>query len=68
MRNSPMFKIEIETTNAAFGEEPDEATLEVARILEKLVQSLRFNPLLATARSLYDHNGNRVGYARWEDD
>lgn len=54
----PMFKLEIETGNAAF-EGPNCAD-ELARILEKLAQQLRSEGF-SGSETLRDINGNRCG-------
>jgi len=52
-------KIEINTSNSAFGETPQEWRAEVTRILETVIDHLKdFN----YNKPLYDSNGNKVGY------
>ena len=51
-----MFRIELNTDNAAFGDEPE---YEVGRILRQLARSVEQDGL--TNQSLYDYNGNSVG-------
>ena len=51
-----MFRIELNTDNAAFGDEPE---YEVGRILRQIVRSIESDGL--TDQSLYDYNGNSVG-------
>lgn len=53
-----MFKLEIETGNAAF---EDDARIEVARILREVAARLERD--LETTRGIQDLNGNTVG--RW---
>ncbi len=54
-----MFSLCIKTENAAFGESPDEARAEVARILREVIETLRNGS--PNRGGLYDANGNRVG-------
>jgi hypothetical protein len=58
-----MFKIEIETDNAAFA---DHAPSEVARILRALADNLDHCHDLPAHAPLYDQNGNKVGFAQEE--
>ena len=58
-----MFRIEIRTDNAAFA---DHATSEVARILRALADKLDLMHGLPAHCTLYDLNGNRVGFAQEE--
>ena len=60
-----MFKLEIETGNAAFDDTP---ASEIARILRHLAERLETNgaPESGDAFTLHDYNGNRVGWARTE--
>lgn len=51
-----MFKLEIETANAAFEGDPTE---EIALILDGLLDRLRYTDY--RTGSLFDSNGNRVG-------
>jgi hypothetical protein len=55
-------KIEIDTDNDAFGDEP---AIEVERILAKLAEEIGFNGLEKYAQAdgipLRDYNGNTVG-------
>ena len=51
-----MFKLEIETTNAAFDSYPEH---EIAEILRNTIEDLMMG---AKDGSLRDTNGNRVGY------
>jgi hypothetical protein len=60
-----MFKIEIETDNAAFA---DHAPGEVARILRALADKLDFCHSLPSYAPLYDLNGNKAGFAQEEID
>ena len=66
------FSLEIRCDNAAFQDESgdDEATaLEVARILEKTAAFLRRNGISVTeSLPLLDNNGNRVGFATFDDE
>lgn len=55
-----MFKLEIETDNAAF---EDGAELEIARILRNVAERLEYLDGLREGNAR-DINGNRVG--RWE--
>ena len=54
-----MFKLEIETTNAAFDPYPSD---EVAYILEIAAISVREG---RGSGSLLDYNGNKVGYFKF---
>ena len=58
-----MFKLEIETGNAAFDDAP---ASEIARILRHLADRLENEgaPRRGNAFTLRDYNGNRVGWAR----
>lgn len=58
-----MFRIEIETDNAAFA---DHAPSEVARILRDLADKLDHCHGLPAHVPLYDLNGNKVGFAQCE--
>jgi hypothetical protein len=60
-----MFKIEIETDNAAFA---DHAPSEVARILRALADKLDYCHRLPAHVPLHDLNGNKVGFAQEETD
>lgn len=54
-----MLKLTIETTNAAFDDEP---ATEIARILRNTAEQIEEgNILLAASFRLYDLNGNIVG-------
>jgi len=61
------FEAHIDCDNAAFV--PD-AEYEVSRILDRLAMKLREGPSIAEPRtwSLFDVNGNRVGFARLTQD
>ena len=52
-------KIEIDTSNSAFGETPWERNAEITLILLDLINHLRD---CSHSKSLYDSNGNKVGY------
>lgn len=54
------FRVEINTDNAAFGDNPE---LELSRILGELADTVAENPLEVI--SLRDVNGNTVGKATW---
>lgn len=57
-----MFKLQIGTDNAAFGESPE---LELARILRHVATALeRGRPDPGMIR---DHNGNTVGHWVWQN-
>ena len=60
-----MFKLEIETGNAAFDDAP---ASEIARILRRLADRLENvgAPECGDEFTLHDYNGNRVGWARAE--
>ena len=58
-----MFKLHIETGNAAFEGQP---TAEIARILRSLASKLETEVDGSGAGVLHDHNGNRVG--TWDFD
>jgi hypothetical protein len=53
-----MFKLIIETDNAAFGETEDDAVIEIKRILLDVAERLGAGILDGTA---YDLNGARIG-------
>jgi hypothetical protein len=57
-----MFKLEIETVNAAFDDEP---ASEIARILRELAGKMEREgaPARGYSWTLWDVNGNRVGRA-----
>lgn len=55
----PMFKLEIDTGNAAFDIEENGLHGEAARILRQLAAELVNNG--GTSGALFDVNGNRVG-------
>lgn len=57
-----MFKVEINTGNAAFGEDYFETTAELKRILEKIIEDLDLR--VVEKAPIIDINGNKVGY--WE--
>ena len=57
-----MFKVEIDTGNAAFEEGHD----ELARIIRKLGEDI--HTWRDTEGALFDYNGNRVGTYWSEDD
>ena len=54
-----MFKLEIQTTNAAFDPYPSD---EVSNILEIAAHSVREGRDFGT---LFDYNGNKVGYFKF---
>ena len=54
-----MFKLEIETTNAAFDPYPSD---EVANILEIAAHRVRGGQDFGT---LFDYNGNKAGYFKF---
>ena len=54
-----MFKLRIETKNAAFGIDQADSGTEVARILETIRKDLLYSNKLEG--SLFDSNGNKVG-------
>ena len=53
-----MFKIEIKTGNASFGDDAYEATYEINRLLDEVKQKLKSG---YTEGNLMDINGNKVG-------
>ena len=55
--------IEINVDNAAFEEES-----EAARILGKLSAALEFGVPRKLDRNLYDVNGNKIGFAKVEEE
>lgn len=57
-----MFKVEISTNNAAFGEDRFEKQAELKRLLEKIIAELDLGFVDKTP--IVDINGNKVGY--WE--
>ena len=59
------FTVEISTGNAAF---EDNEAREVARILLSLVETLQRLDGLPAHISLYDLNGNKVGFAQEEQE
>lgn len=59
-----MFDLYISTGNAAFGEGPRDAGLEVARILRELAD--RIENGIEDETSLFDVNGNCVGRATFD--
>jgi len=54
------FKLEIETKNAAFGDNPE---LELSRLLIVLAEDVEQRQL--ETYTLVDYNGNTVGKATW---
>ena len=66
-----MFKIEIDTDNAAFKEGDEDSyhspALELARILSDVVSELEQGAMCETA-PLYDANGNCVGHVTYTAD
>ena len=56
-----MLTVTVETDNAAFGDTPEEALAESARILRVVAGGMESGSLSGTVR---DVNGNRVG--TWE--
>jgi len=52
-------KIEIDTSNSAFGETQWEKNAEITLILLDLINHLKD---CSYSKSLYDSNGNKVGY------
>lgn len=62
------FKIEIECENDAFGEFYESRANEVYRILDSLAVNLKARPLMLVDigdnKSLYDFNGNKVGFVK----
>ena len=54
-----MFKLEIETTNAAFDDDP---SYEVTRLLDSVYRRVTEGEY---SGSLRDYNGNKVGYFRF---
>jgi len=57
------FIVEIKTSNAAF---EDDCNFEIARILKKLAQDLEIG--MGDSTILRDINGNRVGFAEFDED
>ena len=57
-----MFKVEINTNNAAFGEDRFEKQAELKRLLEKIIAELDLG--FVDKAPIMDSNGNKVGY--WE--
>lgn len=55
-----MFKLEIKTVNAAFGDSPE---LEISRILSELSELI--TQVQQEKYTLVDYNGNTVGKATW---
>jgi hypothetical protein len=55
------FKLEIETKNAAFGDNPE---LELSRLLAELAEDVEQRQL--ETYTLVDYNGNTVGKATWK--
>ena len=53
--------IEIQCDNAAFGEDEYGQSVEVARILDALVDDLTQVSAVPAMKKLYDINGNKVG-------
>ena len=60
------FVIEVDTGNAAFKDNP----YELADILVKVAREVKNNDggLFGTYKSLYDTNGNKVGFAEEVDE
>lgn len=54
-----MLTVKISTVNAAFGESPEEARAEIARILSELSKSIASG--YDSSGVLRDFNGNTVG-------
>ena len=63
-------RIEIETDNAAFGNDGDDAGPEVFRILEPVIREWKGSGTYGPDwnRKLRDSNGNTVGFARVTED
>ena len=60
-----IFTLTIERDNAAFSDGNDAG--EIVRILRKLADRLEIeNTDYGGTVNLHDHNGNRVGFAKWE--
>lgn len=57
--------IEIKADNAAFDDDP---SIETARLLRELADSIERMGLGYHKDRLQDINGNHVGYANWEGD
>jgi hypothetical protein len=55
------FKVEIDTVNAAFGEDLDDAGRELARILRRLADEVEDGTAWDGPGTLRDVNGNSVG-------
>ena len=58
-----MFKLTIETDNAAFD---DDAGPEIARILRELADRMETGLTIPNSVRLRDYNGNKVGVAEYE--
>lgn len=54
------FKLEINTDNAAFGDNPE---IELSRLLSELAEDVEQRKL--KSYTLVDYNGNTVGKATW---
>lgn len=61
-----MFKVTINTDNAAFGEEYYEKAAEIKRILEKIINDLDLG--IVEKAPIIDLNGNKVGSWELTDD
>lgn len=57
-----MFKVEINTNNDAFGETYFDKSVELERILTKIIDELNLGVI--EKAPIMDINGNKVGY--WE--
>jgi hypothetical protein len=57
-----MFRVEVNTENAAFDDHPE---MELARILRDLADRVQLNGLQGSY-PIFDVNGNRIGYAKEE--
>lgn len=61
-----MFRLEIETTNAAFGDDPGaDRERELARILREVAARAETGQ---TSGAVHDYNGNTVGTWKLTDD
>jgi len=61
-----IFRVEINTENAAFQDEGP--VMEVCRILQKVAADLELGRSFDPSRTLRDINGNAVGYASYKDE
>lgn len=60
------FKLEVECDNEAFGINPESAQDEIARILGEAATKMSDERRFCSERALFDINGNRVGFLKWE--